>query len=914
MRTISGAQSTVLSGSTRSEHVRVEVKDSGGTFRDLASYWGFDTLESVSWGEGLDEPHATAEVTILPENGTYTIQPLTTAGAALGAIDLNREIRISVALMAALATPSGGDWFPVFQGTIWQIDLSNGAYVAIKARDLGGRLQDLWMEKEHIHGYAVVGGDPFTGGGTPVPVRVFTDNTPFALNEYVVPSQGKVAATPNFYKVTTAGTTASGDASEPAWTAVGTFTSGSVTFTYQDSLWLAGVKMEQLLQSILDANNSGVTLYTPTSPSVTMKPLQVERGAMLEQLRQIAMSIGWDVRYKWDSGTSAFRLTLYQPDRATTTTLRTFAATEYAALDELSLDLANVRTGGTCFYSDASDLWPDGTPKRKAVTQTNATAETKYGRRWAELGEASSSPIDTTTEAQKLIDAFVADCSEPGVVARYAFVHGFPFVELNDYYKFTADGRHYSADQSLAVFEYRHQAQNGFLKTTIGCRGKPSIGFGRWEVITGRVNPTDLHRETRFQSSSGPTLTTSSVVGGTKISINETFQRYAIQPEYEVHIGTSSTFTPSASTLVDTVTKDAVAPNLIPGGNYWARVVPRMWNGARPVRGLPSGATSFTAGRGGAGHLEGIVNWSRRPLNGGFETTYVGPVSGVDEAAHWTPSAGSWGAQFYVVAGVSGSEGLNVLRVNQGAGVTATARGADFSVRGGVGYWLRARAKGVSGSNNLAVDVEWVDAGGATGVSAGLLIPAGVTVWNEYATTFLIAPSTAVKARIRLQATGGTAGEWHLDAVEISEIEVAARYSTSANQSFANNTAVTVDFANVGYDTAACVTTGASWRFTAPKDGKYLVAAAITIDDFATPTTSGTTAVLSLYKNGTETVRLDRKPATALEAITQLGGTTQVELFTGDEINVRLFQNTGAARTLETADMANHISISYLYR
>jgi hypothetical protein len=57
VRTISSAQAAVLgsTGNARGESIRVSVRDSGGTFRDLTTYGGLDMLDTVSWQNSSDE-------------------------------------------------------------------------------------------------------------------------------------------------------------------------------------------------------------------------------------------------------------------------------------------------------------------------------------------------------------------------------------------------------------------------------------------------------------------------------------------------------------------------------------------------------------------------------------------------------------------------------------------------------------------------------------------------------------------------------------------------------------------------------------------------------------------------------------------------------------------------------------------
>lgn len=82
---------------------------------------------------------------------------------------------------------------------------------------------------------------------------------------------------------------------------------------------------------------------------------------------------------------------------------------------------------------------------------------------------------------------------------------------------------------------------------------------------------------------------------------------------------------------------------------------------------------------------------------------------------------------------------------------------------------------------------------------------------------------------------------------------VAARYTSAAGQSIPNGTGAVVDFGTKDYDTHGAVTTGASWRFTAPIQGYYECSAFI---KYASASfTGGNEASLYLRKNGTNTSR-----------------------------------------------------------
>ena len=111
MRTLSADQSAVLSGHGRSEHMRVKVRDAGGTLRTLTTYPGINLVESAAWSENVDEPHAVADFIFKREIERLSLAPLMTESALNLGFDpsandepllgLGREIRIETAIVPA---------------------------------------------------------------------------------------------------------------------------------------------------------------------------------------------------------------------------------------------------------------------------------------------------------------------------------------------------------------------------------------------------------------------------------------------------------------------------------------------------------------------------------------------------------------------------------------------------------------------------------------------------------------------------------------------------------------------------------------------------------------------------------------------------------------------------------------------
>ena len=102
---------------------------------------------------------------------------------------------------------------------------------------------------------------------------------------------------------------------------------------------------------------------------------------------------------------------------------------------------------------------------------------------------------------------------------------------------------------------------------------------------------------------------------------------------------------------------------------------------------------------------------------------------------------------------------------------------------------------------------------------------------------------------------------------------VAAAYYVSANQAVSTSTQINFDTRE--HDTTASVTTGASWKFTAPVSGKYNIAVIIA-------SSSGSTIQLSIYKNGAVYKYLG-----LISSAGYVDGAADIALVAGDYIDVR---------------------------
>ncbi len=140
---------------------------------------------------------------------------------------------------------------------------------------------------------------------------------------------------------------------------------------------------------------------------------------------------------------------------------------------------------------------------------------------------------------------------------------------------------------------------------------------------------------------------------------------------------------------------------------------------------------------------------------------------------------------------------------------------------------------------------------------------------------------------------------------------ITARYSTNAGQSILNNTISIIDFEDVSYDDNGCVTTGASWKFTAPRAGKVRVNAKATLasnNGWAV----GETAYLAVFKNAVEYGRGPFDSPVTATIVVNLSVEDEVIVNAGDTIDIRIFQLSGGTIALDSTSVRNYVSLNFV--
>lgn len=906
MRTIGARQQAVIDGGLKGYALKVELKDGLGVWRDMSTYPGFDSVVSASWDSNIDSGIASATIDFIRELDGLSLAPLVSSGpnntfdptvSNYPPISVANEVKIYVAVNSGDGTPASADYELFFHGIIDSYQAADFT-IKVQCRDMAGKLTDAAIEKERVYAIAAV-------SGAPVGIRVWAPGEAWTLGEYVMPTEANrnILGSGRFFKVKTAGTAGT---TEPSWSIVVDTNDGTAVFEYVNVLTpTTGYSVESVMQQILNDNGlSSITLSTPTSPGWQILPYKQDRTSVFDAIRALATQIGWDLRMKWDSGTSTFKLTFYDPNRSKTTPDYTFDSDDYEQLSDVSLDKQDVRNVVQVIYGNRSSLAPLGQSKRTVLTVSDATSVAKYGRLFMEIAEEATSNIDSSAEATTLANAALADMKEPTVSHTADLAFGFPYAELNDLFRFTANGRHYSSDQDLACVAVAHEVSEGIMRTSISCRGKPTAGRIVWTTANLRpVGTGTIHSTEILATESGITSSSSPIIGGTRLKFDGSSVLKDIPLELEVHVSDSTGFTPSASTLIyQGTSREVEVSKLNPGQTYYSRFVPWYRNSTMLVRGEPSAEFSFVAGRGVSAHMPSELDFSVRPLNAFFDNRFSDDDRKDELPDHWILTAGSLGTQvaskYDATAGVGNARtGKYYIRFNTSSS-TGTIESRTMIVEGGRRYKVSALSKNISGTGSWNIKLYWLkyDKTALSDETSSQSVTSDVGSWVDRAEYFT-APANARYAKVEISTAITSTQSFDVDSVRLEEVPEIARYYHTAGASIPDATSTLINF-DTAFDsqTNANVTTGASWKYTAPKKGYYLIQEAVTI---VFGNNDNGTCYVEVFKNGTVNRRITRQSGHVLREETQYMASCVLFLNKGDYVDLRIYQSTGGAKNLE---------------
>lgn len=145
MRTVSGGETTVLTGRVSAQYLKVEIKNAAGTWIDYSAYLSLDWQDRCEIRQDVDQRVAECTLELARETEAGSLSPLINTEIAGG-----RAIRVSGSRVAVGAAVSHK---LLFQGRIDRIAWEQDPMVLV-ARDESGVLVDRWVKEETEYGAA----------------------------------------------------------------------------------------------------------------------------------------------------------------------------------------------------------------------------------------------------------------------------------------------------------------------------------------------------------------------------------------------------------------------------------------------------------------------------------------------------------------------------------------------------------------------------------------------------------------------------------------------------------------------------------------------------------------------------------------------------------------------------------------
>lgn len=250
---------------------------------------------------------------------------------------------------------------------------------------------------------------------------------------------------------------------------------------------VGGEPIQDVMQDILDdVFGAGVVpLYVPVDPLYNINKYFQKRMSVMGALTELMQLRGLDVRYRWDDGTSAFRLTLTEPPRSKTVPDHTFTPSKYFEITNLDIENLGIKNAIAGSFRDSTDMGNRNDP----IVVTDGPSITKYDRQYFLIQEGDDSPIDTPSEMTTMLNYALADLKEPKASQGVEAPLFWP-ADVSDLYRYPNNRVHYNTDQDFAVRGFTHELGQKRHRTIFKVGGTVIGQYNTWLGRGGTIGGT----------------------------------------------------------------------------------------------------------------------------------------------------------------------------------------------------------------------------------------------------------------------------------------------------------------------------------------------------------------------------------------------------------------------------------------
>ncbi len=150
MRIHTDAQIRSLEQARRGVYARVRINNAALSLRDMADHLGRNWIKSITWSDDIDRQVQDAQIELALAHHNITLSPFADSLANIpgNLIEPGRLMTIETAVVPHVRGPHSTDYKEVFRGYIDSVKPGTKNSLKLKARDLGKRLQDAWIESD----------------------------------------------------------------------------------------------------------------------------------------------------------------------------------------------------------------------------------------------------------------------------------------------------------------------------------------------------------------------------------------------------------------------------------------------------------------------------------------------------------------------------------------------------------------------------------------------------------------------------------------------------------------------------------------------------------------------------------------------------------------------------------------------